>query len=65
MHQAEPPADFIAAVHEALRLWAKDPSAGSPLANLTLVRREARSGNIRRATNQVLLAALRTLAVDY
>jgi hypothetical protein len=65
VHQVEPPGDFTASVHEALRLWAKDPSAGSPLANLTLVRQEARGCNIRRATNEVLLAALRKLAVDY
>ena len=66
MHQAEPPADFIASVHEALRLWAKDPSVGSPLADLMLIRQETKNGsNIRRATNQVLLAALKRLAAEY
>ncbi len=65
MYPVEPPAEFTAAVHKALQLWAKDPSAGSPLENLTLVRRAAESGNIRRATNQVILAALNNLAADY
>ena len=65
MREAEIPTDFTESVHEALRLWSKDPSTGSPLGNLALVRQEAKSGNIRRATNQVLLAALKNLAVDY
>lgn len=65
MHQAEPPAGFTAAVHQALKLWGKDPSAGSPLENLTLVRRETERGNIRRATNQALLSALDALAADF
>jgi hypothetical protein len=47
MNQAEPPADFTASVHEALQLWSKDPAAGSPLENLTLIRQEAMGGNIR------------------
>lgn len=57
--------DFAAAVHAALRLWAADPSASSPLANLTLVRREMGGGNLRRATNQVLRGALQRLATDH
>ncbi len=65
MYRAEPHASFTASVHEALQLWSKDPSAGSPLENLILVRQEAKTGNLRRATNQVLLAALKNLAVDY
>ncbi|MCX6028149.1 MAG: NB-ARC domain-containing protein [Chloroflexi bacterium] len=65
MLEAETPADFTVSVHEALQLWSKDPAAGSPLENLTLVRQEAKSGSIRRATNQVILAALKNLAVDY
>ena len=65
MDPAETPVDFTASVHQALQLWAKDPSAGSPLENLALVRQETKSGNIRRGTNQVLLAGLKNLAVDY
>ncbi len=65
MHHAAPSPAFVADVHEALRLWAKDPSAGSPLAELALTRQEIRNGrNIRRATNQVLLAALKKLAIE-
>lgn len=65
MRAAEMPADFPASVHEALRLWAADPSAGHSLADLTLVRREASASNLRRAVNQVLLLALNHLAADY
>lgn len=55
--------EFTAAVHAALRLWAADSTAGSPLADLSLVRREAAGdGNLRRATNQVLLRGLSALA---
>ncbi|OIO93290.1 MAG: hypothetical protein AUK03_08325 [Anaerolineae bacterium CG2_30_64_16] len=58
------PPGFESAVHEALQLWHKDPSFGSPLAHLTLVRRGLATGgeSIRRATNQALLAALDALA---
>ncbi|PKO23778.1 MAG: hypothetical protein CVU38_02220 [Chloroflexi bacterium HGW-Chloroflexi-1] len=52
-------------MHKAIQLWHKDPSFGSPLAHLTLVRREQAAGNnIRRATNAVILTALKTLAAD-
>ncbi|MEJ5197527.1 MAG: hypothetical protein WHX53_01260 [Anaerolineae bacterium] len=65
MPPVEPPADFVTAVHDALKLWSKEPAAGSPLVNLTLVRREMLAGDIRRATNQVLLAGLNRLALTH
>jgi hypothetical protein len=65
MPHTEPPADFKHAVHEALRLWLKDPALGSPLAHLRLVQQEGRGSNIRRATNQVLLTGLKTLAAEH
>ncbi|MGC8781050.1 MAG: NB-ARC domain-containing protein [Anaerolineae bacterium] len=65
MSSIEPSADFVAAVHEALKLWSKEPAAGSPLAHLALVRREMIAGNVRRATNQALLAGLHRLALTH
>lgn len=65
MHTADISTDFAAAVHTALRLWAAEPSAGSPLADLILVRREMGGCDLRRATNKVLLAALQRLATDH
>lgn len=65
MPPSPPSADFIAAVHTALRLWAAGAAAGSPLADLTLVRRAAGDGNLRRATNQVLLNGLSALAREH
>lgn len=64
MSTTETPPDLVSAVHQALRLWAADPAAGSPLAHLTLVQRATHSANLRRATNQVVLAALDRLAAD-
>ena len=61
----EPPADFTAAVHDALKLWSKEAEAGSPLAHLILVRRELMAGDMRRAVNQTLLAGLNRLALQY
>lgn len=58
MHTANMSTDFATAVHAALRLRAADPSAGNPLADLALVHRAAGDGNLRRAINQVLQAAL-------
>lgn len=57
------PEAFEQQVHEALTLWNKDASYGSPLAQLTLVKQEmaGASGDLRLATNRVLLAALTTL----
>ncbi len=65
MHATEIPADFTTAIHEALKRWSKGLAAGSPLEHLTLVSRMAKGGNLRRATDQVLLAALDTLAADH
>ncbi len=59
------PADLASAVHEALRHWAAGPADGSPLAHLTLVQRAAIGGNLCRATNQVIAAALDSLAADH
>ncbi len=61
----EAPAGSALSVHAALRLWAADPAADSPLAHLTLVQRAAIGGNLRRATNQVLTVALNSLAADH
>lgn len=61
----EPPTDFTAAVHDALKLWSREAEVGSPLAHLLLVRRELIAGDIRRATNQTLLAGLNRLALQY
>ena len=54
------PDDFQQHVHDALALWHKDASHGSPLDGLTLVKHEmaGAGGNVRLATNRVLLAAL-------
>ncbi len=51
-------------VRKALGLWHKSAAFGSPLANLLLVRQATAtaSGNLRLATNQVLLHALALLA---
>ena len=56
-------ADFVQNVHDALSLWQKDASYGSPLDGLTLVKHEmAGAGNdVRLATNRVLLTALDAL----
>lgn len=51
-------------VHKALVLWHKGASLGSPLADLLIVQQAlvAAGGNLRLATNQVLLQALSHLA---
>ncbi len=57
------PDGFVQNVHDALALWHKDASFGNPLDQLTLVKHEvpASFGNVRLATNRVLLAALAAL----
>ncbi len=54
-------------VRKALGLWHKGVAPGSPLADTLLVRQatEAAGGNLRLATNQVLLQALTELAVHH
>ncbi len=66
MTLSAPPA-FREDVHKALQLWTKDSVQESPLETLLLVRREQglSRANSRRATNQVLLAALQELAVEH
>ncbi len=60
---SELPDHFEKHVHDALTLWHKDASYGSPLDGLTLVKQEmpGADGNVRLATNRVLLAALTAL----
>ena len=60
------PDDFEENVHDALSLFHKDASYGSPLDYLTLVKLEmpGAGGNVRVATNHVLLAALDALEVN-
>lgn len=54
-------------VRKALGLWHKGAALGTPLAGLLVVRQatEATGGNLRLATNQVLLQALTELAVHH
>ena len=54
-------------VRKALGLWHKGAALGSPLADLLAVRQatEATGGNLRLATNQVLLQALDELAIHH
>lgn len=54
-------------VRKALGLWHKSPVHGSPLADLLLVRQAAPTagGNLRLATNQVLLHALTEMATQH
>ncbi|MCX7707370.1 MAG: NB-ARC domain-containing protein [Anaerolineae bacterium] len=63
--QTKPPSEFVAAVHQALQNYLKGASAANPLAGLVVVRRTASSGNVHRAGNQVLLAALERLALTH
>ncbi len=65
MSHAEPPAEFVAAVHRALQRWAKGTPASSPLAQLAVVQQAAKGGNVDRAGHQVLLTALEKLAQDH
>lgn len=65
MYIPQTPIDLESSIHGALRLWAAEPAAGSPLAGLTLIRQEAQATDIRRATNRVLLSALDALAADF
>lgn len=59
------PPEFRDNVQESLKLWYKDASQGSPLADLTLVQHYLRKGdNLRRATNQVLLQAIEALEIE-
>lgn len=59
-------ADLSIQLHDALKLWHKDPSHGSPLAHLTLVQQGLAAGyNLRQATNQALLDGLEALQVDF
>ena len=54
-------------VRKALGLWHKGAAQGSPLAELLLVQRaaDAVGGNLRLATNQVLLRALTVMAAHH
>ena len=51
------PDGFVQNVHDALALFHKDASYGSPLDQVTLVKQEmpGAGGNVRLATNRVLL----------
>ncbi len=66
-HPVFPPAGFAKQVHEALKAWSADASAGATLADLRLVQMELAAGaaNPRRAVNNVLLRALKTLAATH
>ncbi|MEZ4771508.1 MAG: NB-ARC domain-containing protein, partial [Caldilineales bacterium] len=57
------PDGFEKKVHDALRLWLKDASLGSPLDELMLVKQAmpGAGGDVRLATNRVLLEALNSL----
>lgn len=61
------PASLPKQVHAALQAWTADPGAGGVLDELSLVQMELAAGapNLRRATNQVLLQGLKTLAVTH
>jgi hypothetical protein len=67
MTPSQPTKDFETAVHGALQLWRKGPEPASPLAHLTLVQKQEAmtGGDLRQATDQVLLDALNALAVDH
>jgi hypothetical protein len=54
-------------VHEALKLWYRTKADTSPLDYLYLFQQAQRegSGNPRQATHQIILQALKVLAVDY
>lgn len=60
------PPDFQQNVHDALTLWHKDSSFGSPLDYLSAVQQAMTDPHttLRLATNRVLLAALTTLETD-
>ncbi len=58
--------DLSIQLHNALKLWHKDPAHGSPIAHLTLVQRGLAAGyNLRQATNQALLDGLEALQMDF
>lgn len=61
--QQQATSDLVAQIHDALKLWHKDASHGSPLAHLRVVQSALSGGrvNLRLATNQVLLEALEQL----
>lgn len=65
MQRTKPPVEFVTAVHQALQQWTKGASSTNPLAGLIVVRQAASGGNVHRAGNQVLLAALEKLAVEH
>jgi hypothetical protein len=54
-------------IHQALRLWHKPPSHGSPIGGLVLVQRQqaVQGANLRQASNQLLLQALDALALHH
>ncbi len=66
-YSAAPPTGFAQQVHDALKAWSADPSAGATLADLTAVQLELAAGaaNPRRAVNTLLLHGLKTLAATH
>jgi hypothetical protein len=54
-------------VHEALKLWRSSDTTDSPLSHLRLFRYAyiKSTGNVRQATNEILLKAIEALAVDH